>query len=214
MAKARAKSKSKTLRARAGRATRQYGRKLRKRASKGATRLNRQTRRWIRAAPGRGRRKARRIYRGAARWFRQKNRLFRTRIKANRRAIEAERKRIGQLRGIVERAKVRTITQAVYLVRRLALKMIRFRKDRMQASAPGQAPYTHSLRLRKAIQYKATKRRAVVGPSKRVIGIVGGVHERGGTYKGQRFAARPFMGPAASEAAKKIPKIWRQSIRK
>ena len=68
-----------------------------------------------------------------------------------------------------------------------------------RASPPGTPPHTgRRKQLRVAIQYSASKDDAVVGPRGSWVDESMRVHEFGGFYKGHKYPARPFMGPALS----------------
>lgn len=81
------------------------------------------------------------------------------------------------------------------------------------ASEPGSPPHTHAgTYLKRAVRFEAGEESAVIGPLESVVGIVGGVHERGEVYKGTDFPERPFAEPALERAIPRIGGDWRGSI--
>lgn len=70
---------------------------------------------------------------------------------------------------------------------------------RGKASSPvGQPPRTRRGLLRRAIRFSADRQTqsAVIGPMESVVGGSASPQEFGGSYKGQNYEERPFMGPA------------------
>lgn len=66
-------------------------------------------------------------------------------------------------------------------------------------SATGRPPHTRRRRhLQRAIRFAVDKKKkhAVIGPRESIVGRSAGAHELGGSYKGDHFPPRPFMGPA------------------
>jgi hypothetical protein len=55
---------------------------------------------------------------------------------------------------------------------------------------------------------------AVIGPSFDKIGLVGHAHEFGGTFRGDRYEKRSFMGPAGEKVAPRMPSMWAASYKK
>lgn len=82
-----------------------------------------------------------------------------------------------------------------------------------EPSEPGEPPHTHrGTFLKRAIRYEADEQGAVIGPLHSIVGIVGGVHERGEVYKGTDYPERPFAEPALERAIPRIGGDWRGSI--
>jgi hypothetical protein len=90
-------------------------------------------------------------------------------------------------------------------------------KPRRGPSRAGRPPHTHRRRknLPNAILYavEAAKDAAVIGPAQSRSQGVGKVQEHGGYFRGRRYDARPFMGPALQQATPRLPLFWRESIR-
>ena len=80
-------------------------------------------------------------------------------------------------------------------LRTVARRSIRKRK---KPSAAGSPPSTQTRRLRNAILFHVYRGegKAIIGPTANIVGPSGAAHEFGGTYKGDKFDRRPFMGPA------------------
>lgn len=82
-----------------------------------------------------------------------------------------------------------------------------------EPSAPGQPPHTRRGNpLRRAVRYAADKEGAVIGPLASMVGDAGEAHEFGGSFRGQTFPARPFMGPALDRAIPRFAGDWAGSI--
>lgn len=115
----------------------------------------------------------------------------------------------------VEREQERTIQRVMFriggIVRATASRSIR-RNRTGKPSPAGKPPRTRNGLLRRAIRFKAepSRRRVVIGPSGRIAGPVGGAHELGGRFRGERFDARPFMRPAVERNVEKIRELWQQ----
>ena len=71
-------------------------------------------------------------------------------------------------------------------------------------------PFTHTNLLRQSIlfSFDPVHVTVVVGPSRGIIGEIGGLHEHGGERYGATYPARPFMGPAMDKSKKDLPKHW------
>lgn len=80
------------------------------------------------------------------------------------------------------------------------------------ASLPGTPPHTRRKLLPNAIRFDANKEGAVIGPLFSRAGLVGQVHEFGGSYKGQDYPERPYMLPALERAAPRFAGEWTGSI--
>jgi phage gpG-like protein len=93
------------------------------------------------------------------------------------------------------------------------------------ASAPGTPPHTHTGgltkkgkvrrgKLQRAITFDVDKAKesAVIGPRESVVGASAAAHEFGGSYKGQSYPERPFMGPALTRAESRFAASFAGSI--
>jgi len=88
---------------------------------------------------------------------------------------------------------------------------------RKEASAPGQPPTTRGRpgkNLRGAVRFQANKESAIVGPVFSWVGTAGEAQEFGGTYKGDSFDERSFMGRALDMTRDRLPGAWTNSIGK
>lgn len=84
--------------------------------------------------------------------------------------------------------------------------------EKDEAAPAGQPPYTRRGRIRAAIRYAADADGAVIGAAASIAGTSGEPHEIGGTYKGDTFEQRPFMGPALERNIHQIAGDWAGSI--
>ena len=109
-------------------------------------------------------------------------------------------------------ASIRSLADAGAFVMRLARATIIKSK---KASPPGQPPRTRRGAMRRAIRYEVENSRqvAVIGPSAEVVGISGIAHEFGGSFRGDMYPDRPFMGPALERGQDKLADFWASSIR-
>jgi len=106
---------------------------------------------------------------------------------------------------------ITSLNHAAASVRMIAMRSIRKRKG---ASPRGAPPHTHTGLLKKSIVYNVDKKTntAIVGPSKRIIGPAGMIHEFGGLQRGNIYSARPFMGPAFDKIKPRLPEFWASSV--
>jgi hypothetical protein len=115
----------------------------------------------------------------------------------------------------------RVLSKFGAFVRQRARTSIRKRKG---TSPPGQPPYSHVGLLRKFIlfAYDPQRKSVVIGPTLTKEGSQaprllehGGdaVLEEGGKARRVRYRPRPFMRPAFAEEQKKLPALWRGSVR-
>lgn len=107
--------------------------------------------------------------------------------------VEDQTQRLG---AAAEQASLEVLAITVYEISREAKQSI---QPLPGASPPGRPPHTHRQKqLPAAIGYAVDRARAeaVAGPAASVIGDVGQPLEFGGSYKGQSYEPRPFMGPA------------------
>jgi hypothetical protein len=79
-------------------------------------------------------------------------------------------------------------------------------------SAPGSPPHTKRGQLKRAIRYDATKDGAIIGPKASMVGTSGEAHEFGGSYRGESYPERSFMGPALSRELDKFAGEFSGSI--
>jgi len=116
-----------------------------------------------------------------------------------------------RVRRAANRGTFKSLNQAAATIRLIAKRSIRRRKSPGPA---GQPPRTQTKRLPNSILYfvDRDKQSAIIGPSHRLIGPAGAAHERGGLFRGRRYPARPFMGPALEKAKPRIPRFWSGSV--
>lgn len=121
--------------------------------------------------------------------------------------VQKTLRRIRKSRGLYK-----SLQHAAASLRTIAQRLLRPKKG---ASSAGSPPHSRTKRLKHAILYSVDRdgQSAVIGPALSKIGRVGGVHEHGGFYKGTKYDARPFMGPALEKAKPKLPKHWAGSVR-
>ena len=117
-----------------------------------------------------------------------------------------------RLRRAAQSGTFRSLGHAVATIRKLAMGSIRRIAGR---SAVGQPPHTHTNRLPKAILFAVEKptQSAVVGPSRRIVGLAGAEQEHGGRWRKELFAPRPFMAPALEKVINRLPSFWAGSVR-
>jgi len=123
-------------------------------------------------------------------------------------AIRDETKRV---RKKAQQGNFNSLGHAGAALRLTARRSIRRRK---KASDEGTPPSTRRGQLKGALQYAVEKEEqtVVIGPSVEAVGTSGAAHEHGGTYKGQRYPKRPFMGPALEQIRDRLPKLWANSV--
>ena len=111
-----------------------------------------------------------------------------------------------------KKANIESLGHAGAAIRLTARRSIRKRKG---PSAPGTPPHTRKGQIKRAIVYAVEKReeRVVIGPEYAVVGPAGMPHEFGGRLRGQRYAKRPFMGPALMKLKDRLPRKWAGSVR-
>lgn len=112
----------------------------------------------------------------------------------------------------VRRANIESLGHAGAAVRLTASRSIRRSPN---PSVPGRPPRTRRGQLRRAIRYGVEKHReaVVIGPVYGGVGRSAHPHEFGGRYRGRRYDARPFMGPALEKTAPRLPRHWAGSVR-
>lgn len=112
----------------------------------------------------------------------------------------------------VQRANIENLGHAGAAIRLTARRSIRRSK---RYAAEGSPPHTRRGQLKGAIAYAVERReeQVVIGPEASKVGASGSAHEYGGKYKRQRYAKRPFMGPALTKMQPRLPKVWAGSVR-
>ena len=80
-------------------------------------------------------------------------------------------------------------------------------------SRPGRPPHTRKGLLRRSILYALKEEggllAAVIGTSYDILGPAGRAHEFGGRFRKEIFPKRPFMQPALSVIANRMPEMFR-----
>jgi hypothetical protein len=116
----------------------------------------------------------------------------------------------------MKRAEVRGITHAAAALRLRAARSIKV-SPRSRPSAPGSPPRTRRGLLPKSILYALLEEGgtpvAVVGPSFNLVGLSGKAHEFGGAFRGADYPARPYMKPALSVIANRLPAFFVDSVK-
>jgi hypothetical protein len=122
----------------------------------------------------------------------------------------------------IERGQAKVFRRFGAFVRQTARRSIRKRK---KVSRPGQPPSSHTGALKNLIQfaYDPRARSVVIGPilgssrSGAPAGLEWGAPSRimAGARQGQeiRIQPRPYMTPAFTQEATKLPQLWRNSIK-
>ncbi len=98
-----------------------------------------------------------------------------------------------KIREAADKAAKRAFARAAYRIGGVAIRSI---KTSASPAKPGEPPHTRKRKLPRAISYYADATGAVVGPMASRAGDAGAAHEFGGSFRGQNYPARPFMGPA------------------
>jgi len=112
----------------------------------------------------------------------------------------------------VRQANIESLGRAGGAIRLTARRSIR-RSDK--PSAPGSPPHTRKGQLSRAIMYAVEQQKqcVVIGPEYATLGPAGVPHEFGGSFRGQSYQKRPFMGPALMKIKDRLPSQWAGSIR-
>jgi hypothetical protein len=113
------------------------------------------------------------------------------------------------VKAAVDRAAYRNLGHAVASIRKTARGLI---VKSPGPAAPGQPIHTRRRLIPNAILYASTKHSAVIGPAYSKAGPAGQPHEHGGTFRGQRYEARPFMGPAMKQNNDRFARSWSASV--
>ncbi len=81
-------------------------------------------------------------------------------------------------------------------------------------SEPGTPPHSKEGALPAAILFAvdAATLTAVVGPTRRKVGLAGKAHEFGGEFRGENYPARPFMAPAMLKTLDRFAGSFRGDI--
>ena len=135
----------------------------------------------------------------------------------------------GKVKDAAARANFTNLTHAAAAIRLTARRSIkkapkargreaqgRFRSaGKTQPSPPGKPPHTRKGQIKRAILYSVERKagRAFIGPTYEAMGMSASAHEFGGRFRGQRYRARPFMGPALKENVPRLPRLWAGSVR-
>lgn len=106
----------------------------------------------------------------------------------------------------------RSLNHAAAAIRLTARRSIR---RSPKESASGTPPHTRRGLLKRSLLYNVdkAKMRAVIGPAYSIVGRSGSAHEFGGKYYGRKYPKRAYMGPALRQQAKRIPRMWANSIK-
>jgi len=116
-----------------------------------------------------------------------------------------------KVRRKAKQGSIKSLGHAAATIRLTAKRSIRKRKG---PSPKGTPPHTRTKRLPSSILYCVDKTRemAVIGPSRRIVGIAGAEHEHGGRWRQEQFPRRPFMFPALEKTAPRLPRHWAGSV--
>jgi len=118
----------------------------------------------------------------------------------------------GGLVARVAKASVDVLRRMGAYVRKVAQSKVRTSPD---AAPPGSPPHSRRGLLRKAILFGVEKDgpTVFVGPSFRLVGTSASAHEFGGSYKKERYPARPLMGPSLEESIPRLAAMWRDAVK-
>jgi len=110
-----------------------------------------------------------------------------------------------------DRAIYQNIQHAAFSIAKYIKQSIR---TSPQASEPGEPVSTRGKRgnVKNSIFVAADDNTALIGPRFSFVGDVMEAHEFGKTYKGDRFAARPTMGPGLEANTDRFADSFRGSI--
>ena len=109
-----------------------------------------------------------------------------------------------QVAKAVERGAIQGLRKAAFKIYEKARESI---VESPEPSAPGEPPHTRRGQLKRAIVYSvdAKEQVAIIGPRESVVGTSAAAHEFGGTFRGEKYPERPFMGAALEEELEIIP---------
>ncbi len=134
---------------------------------------------------------------------------------------------VKKIRKKVRQGNTESLFRAGFFVRREARKKLLKHKKKLvvkvidgkerkvrQPSEPGSPPRTTGA-LRDAIKFEVAKQKddVIIGPDSGNVSNVGKAHEFGGSFRGQNYPKRAFMGPALDKVRSRLPRLWSQSIK-
>ncbi len=119
--------------------------------------------------------------------------------------------RFEKLRVAAKRAELDNLKHAAADLR---LKAIASIHQSDKPSEPGTPPHSKEGALPAAILFAvdAATLTAVVGPTRRKVGLAGKAHEFGGEFRGENYPARPFMAPAMLKTLDRFAGSFRGDI--
>ncbi|NLG44788.1 MAG: hypothetical protein GX547_16220 [Phycisphaerae bacterium] len=117
--------------------------------------------------------------------------------------------RPARVRRAADKARPKNLQHAAALVRKAAIRSIRCSK---KPSTAGQPPHTKTKRLKTGILFDVAETNAIIGPAVQFVGPSGAAHEFGGRFRGRRYPARPFMGPALESLRPRLPRLWDATV--
>ena len=83
-------------------------------------------------------------------------------------------------------------------------------------SEPGRPPHTRKGLLRRSILFAIQEERgllsAIIGTSYDILGPAGRAHEFGGRFRKEVYPKRPFMEPALSVVANRLPEFFNRGL--
>jgi len=113
----------------------------------------------------------------------------------------------------LRRANRRGLIRAAAAIRHQAARSI------IQSASPSQSgrpPHTRKGLLRRSILYALKEEggllTAVIGTSYSILGPAGRAHELGGRFRREVYPRRPFMEPALSVIANRMPEFFRNDL--
>ena len=113
----------------------------------------------------------------------------------------------------IRRAERRGLVRAAAAIRLQAARSI---IQGAGPSPPGRPPHTRKGLLRRSILYALKEEggllAAVIGTSHAILGPAGRAHEFGGRFRKEVYPRRPFMEPALSVIANRMPEFFRNGI--
>ncbi len=117
-----------------------------------------------------------------------------------------------KVRRKADKGAFKSLNHAAAAIRLTARRSIRRSPKKSSAGVP---PHTRRGLLKRALLYKVEKQKlsAVIGPAYTIAGKSGQAHEFGIKYYGRKYPKRSYMGPALRANARRIPKLWRNSIK-
>ena len=118
-------------------------------------------------------------------------------------------------RGLQRRAQSGSITSLGHAGAALRLVARHSIRRSARAAMPGAPPHTRRGQLKRALRFavEPAAQRVFIGPTHPLVGRSAVAHEFGGRYRGQRYPARPLMGPALSSLRHRLPRFWANSVK-